>query len=330
MNIAVVILNWNGKDLLEKYLPDVVQNSKEASVYVVDNASTDESVDYLKHQFPEVKLILLEDNYGYAGGYNRAVQQIDCPIQILMNSDVRPAENWLQPIINTFENNEEVAALQPKILSDENKEYFEYAGACGGFIDQLGYPFCRGRIFDHIEKDDGQYDNITQIFWASGACLAVRKEIFNKAGGFDELYFAHQEEIDLCWRINNLGYKIMVNPLSKVYHLGGGTLNEQHPKKTFYNFRNSLFNLLKNAPNDQYKKLIFRRMLLDAVAFLYFIVFKWNHAFMILKAHKSYYKHKNEMEKKRKSSNQIDDYYFCENLVSKFFFQKKKKFSDIN
>ena len=159
MKIAVVILNWNGKELLQKYLPDVVQNSKEADIYVVDNASTDESVAYVKRQFPEVKLIQLDDNYGYAGGYNRAIRQIDCPIQILMNSDVRPAENWLQPIINTFDNDEEVAALQPKILSDKNESYFEYAGACGGFIDQLGYPFCRGRIFDHLEKDEGQYND---------------------------------------------------------------------------------------------------------------------------------------------------------------------------
>ena len=331
MKVAVVILNWNGKNLLQKYLPEVVCNSKEANIYVVDNASTDESIQYVKHQFPKVKLIQLDNNYGYAGGYNRAIQKIDSPIQILMNSDVRPAKNWLQPIINTFDNNAEVAALQPKILSDENESCFEYAGACGGYIDQLGYPFCRGRIFDHIEKDEGQYDDETQIFWATGACLAVRKELFNKAGGFDELYFTHQEEIDLCWRINNFGYKIMVNPSSKVYHLGGGTLNEQHPKKTFYNFRNSLFNLLKNAPDEKYKKLIFKRMLLDAVALFYFIfIFKWNHTFMILKAHKDYYKYKKDMQKKRNSSNQIDDYFYCKNLVYKFFFNKKKKFSDIN
>jgi len=331
MKVAVVILNWNGKKLLKEYLPDVVQYSPESDVYIVDNASTDDSIDYINENFPSVKCIKLDDNYGYAGGYNRAVQQIDCPIQILMNSDVRPAENWLQPIINTFENNEEVAALQPKILSEENKAYFEYAGACGGYIDQLGYPFCRGRIFEHIEKDEGQYDDQKQIFWASGACLAIKKKVFKEAGGFDELYFAHQEEIDLCWRINNLGYKIMVQPDSKVYHLGGGTLNEQHPKKTFYNFRNSLFNLLKNAPENRYKKLIFQRMLLDNLSFLYFIILlKWKHAVMVLKAHKEYYKHKKQISSKRNSSKQIQIYYYSKNLVLKHFLFKIKHFNKIN
>ena len=192
MDIAVVILNWNGKHLLEEYLPDVVQNSKEATIYVVDNASTDDSVAYLKQSHPNVKLVQLIDNHGYAGGYNRALEQIDETIPILMNNDVRPTEGWLRPIIRCFQEEKDVAAIQPKILADDQRDHFEYAGASGGHIDHLGYPYCRGRLFDHLEKDEGQYDDEADIFWASGACLAVRKEIFMRVNGFDEDYFAHQ------------------------------------------------------------------------------------------------------------------------------------------
>ena len=331
MDIAVVILNWNGKHLLEEYLPDVVQNSEEATIYVVDNASTDDSVAYLKQSHPNVKLVQLIDNLGYAGGYNKALEQIDEPIPILMNNDVRPAEGWLRPIIRCFQEEKDVAAIQPKILADDLREHFEYAGASGGYIDHLGYPYCRGRLFDHLEKDEGQYDDEADIFWASGACLAVRKKIFMRVNGFDEDYFAHQEEIDLCWRINNLGYRIKVVPASVVYHLGGGTLNKLNPRKTYYNFRNSLFNLLKNAPLKRYKKLIIKRMLLDAIAVIQFLLLlRWKHALMVLRAHFDYYGYKKRILDKRRSSNAIDDYYHSKNIVFKFFVQGKKRFTDIN
>ena len=330
MNVAVVILNWNGKHLLEEYLPEVIKHSRQASIYVVDNASTDDSISYVSSKFPTVKLIKLDDNYGYAGGYNRAVKQINMPIQILMNNDIRPTKNWLQPIISSFEKNRNIAALQPKLLSDKNKQYFDYAGAGGGFIDHLGYPFCRGRLFNDIEKDEGQYDDEVEIFWASGACLAIRKEVFEIAGGFDELYFAHQEEIDLCWRINNLGYKIRVVPTSKVYHLGGGTLDEQHPKKTFYNFRNSLFNLLKNAPQEHFKQRILIRMLLDGLAFLqYMSLLKWHHAVMIFCAHIDFYKFYSSIIQKRKGYHNTT-YFRAKSLVIQYFLLGRKAFSKIN
>ena len=331
MDIAVVILNWNGKHLLEEYLPDVVQNSEEATIYVVDNASTDDSVAYLKQSHPNVKLVQLIDNHGYAGGYNKALEQIDEPIPILMNNDVRPAEGWLRPIIRCFQEEKDVAAIQPKILADDQRDHFEYAGASGGYIDHLGYPYCRGRLFDHLEKDEGQYDDEVDIFWASGACLAIRKEVFIRVNGFDEDYFAHQEEIDLCWRIKNQGYRIKVVPTSVVYHLGGGTLNKLNPRKTYYNFRNSLFNLLKNAPLKRYKRLIIKRMLLDAIAVTQFLLLlRWKHALMVLRAHSDYYGYKKRILDKRRSSNAIDDYYHSKNIVFKFFVQGKKRFTDIN
>ena len=331
MDIAVVILNWNGKHLLEEYLPDVVQNSEEATIYVVDNASTDDSVAYLKQSHPNVKLVQLIDNLGYAGGYNKALEQIDEPIPILMNNDVRPTEGWLRPIIRCFQEEKDVAAIQPKILADDLREHFEYAGASGGYIDHLGYPYCRGRLFDHLEKDEGQYDDEVDIFWASGACLAIRKEVFIRVNGFDEDYFAHQEEIDLCWRIKNQGYRIKVVPTSVVYHLGGGTLNKLNPRKTYYNFRNSLFNLLKNAPLKRYKKLIIKRMLLDAIAVIQFLLLiRWKHALMVLRAHFDYYGYKKRILNKRRSSNTIDDYYHSKNIVFKFFVQGKKRFTNIN
>ena len=331
MYIAVVILNWNGKHLLEEYLPDVVQNSEEATIYVVDNASTDDSIAYLKQSHPNVKLVQLIDNHGYAGGYNKALEQIDEPIPILMNNDVRPTEGWLRPIIRCFQEEKDVAAIQPKILADDQRDHFEYAGASGGYIDHLGYPYCRGRLFDHLEKDEGQYDDKADIFWASGACLAIRKEVFIRVNGFDEDYFAHQEEIDLCWRIKNQGYRIKVVPTSVVYHLGGGTLNKLNPRKTYYNFRNSLFNLLKNAPLKRYKRLIIKRMLLDAIAVTQFLLLlRWKHALMVLRAHFDYYGYKKRILNKRRSSNAIDDYYHSKNIVFKFFVQGKKRFTDIN
>ena len=233
MNIAVVILNWNGKTLLQKFLPSIITHSKEANIYVADNASTDDSIVFIKNEYPQIKIIKNKENGGYAKGYNEALKYLTEDIFCLVNSDIEVTENWLTPILKTFNTEENTAIIQPKILDYKNKAYFEYAGAAGGFIDKYGYPFCRGRIFNTIEKDQKQYNNNTNIFWASGACFFIRKNTFNALNGFDESFFAHMEEIDLCWRAYNLGYTTKYVAQSKVYHVGGATLNAINPKKTY-------------------------------------------------------------------------------------------------
>ena len=238
MKVAVVILNWNGKQLLEQFLPSVVQFSKEATVYVADNASTDDSVAFVSANFPTVSIVVNSTNTGYAGGYNEALQHIEADIYALVNSDIEVTENWLQPIIKAFQNEPTTAIIQPKILDYKNKDYFEYAGAAGGFIDQYGYPFCRGRIFDTLEKDNGQYDSNQEIFWASGACFFIRSAFYKELNGFDTSFFAHQEEIDLCWRMQLAGYELYACPKAIVYHVGAGTL-PRGGRKVFLNFRNN-------------------------------------------------------------------------------------------
>ena len=250
MRIAVVILNWNGKELLEQFLPSVVEHSQDASIYVADNASTDNSISFLKSTYPSVKIIQNSENGGYAKGYNDALQQVKEDVFCLMNSDIEVTKNYLSPIIKTFNSDSNIAIIQPKILDFKNKSYFEYAGAAGGFIDKYGYPYCRGRIFNTVERDDGQYDDISDIFWSSGACLFIRKRVFEELNGMDEAYFAHMEEIDLCWRAKNLGYEVMYVGSSSVYHIGGATLKNPNPKKTYLNFRNSLYNIVKNAKGN--------------------------------------------------------------------------------
>ncbi|MDR0971102.1 MAG: glycosyltransferase family 2 protein [Bacteroidales bacterium] len=257
--VAIVILNWNGENLLREYLPSVVAYSKDATIVIADNGSSDSSLNYIKTNFPQIKTIDLKTNYGFAKGYNKALEILreekdfseNIEYYILLNSDVKVTENWIQPIITLMDSDEKIAAVQPKILSISNPTMFEYAGAAGGFIDYLGYPFCRGRIFDIVEKDNGQYDDEKQIFWASGAAFFVRKKVFEELNGFDEMFFAHQEEIDLCWRMQNKGYKIFYSFHSVCYHLGGGTLNKTSPKKTYLNFRNNLFMLYKNLPKKK-------------------------------------------------------------------------------
>lgn len=265
MKTAIAILNWNGRKLLEEFIPSVVEFSKEAEIYVIDNHSDDDSIEFLKTNFPSVKIIKNEENFGYAGGYNKGLEEIDADIFCLLNSDVKVVENWLIPIENLFSSNSEISVIQPKILDYKNPEYFEYAGAGGGFIDNFGYPFCRGRVFWTLEKDKGQYDDTIQTFWASGACLFIRKNDFLEIGGFDEGFFAHMEEIDLCWRLNNSGKKIFYCGESKVYHLGGGTLKNSNPKKTYLNFRNSLWMLVKNLPKGKAFPLVFTRLSLDGI-----------------------------------------------------------------
>ncbi|AFL81806.1 putative glycosyltransferase [Aequorivita sublithincola DSM 14238] len=330
MKVAVVILNWNGKDLLEKFLPSVVNFSSEATIYVADNDSTDDSVSFISEFFPTVQIIQNRVNGGYAKGYNDALKNLSEEIFVLLNSDVEVTKNWLQPIISEFEKDNSVVAAQPKILDYKNKEYFEYAGAAGGFIDKYGYPYCRGRIFDTLEKDEGQYNDISEIFWASGACLFVKAQAFWKAGGLDEDYFAHQEEIDLCWRLQSKGGKIFYIGTSKVYHVGGATLAALNPQKTFFNFRNSLLNILKNTSGFSTFSSIFARMLLDGIAaFQFLIQGKPKHFVAILKAHFSFYGLFPKFLKKRKKYSSNFKYFKIKSIVFQYFMRKKKYFNKL-
>lgn len=323
MKIAVVILNWNGRELLERFLPSVVRYSDNAEIYVADNASTDDSISFLKTKYPEILIIQNSENGGFAKGYNDALQNIDADIYCLLNSDIEVAEGWLEPVTNEFRSNPETTIIQPKILDQKNKAYFEYAGAAGGFIDKYGFPYCRGRVFDHIEKDNNQYDDTIPIFWASGACLFIRSEAFKFLNGFDESYFAHFEEIDLCWRAFNYGFKTKYIGTSVVYHVGGATLNSSNPKKTYLNFRNSLFTLTKNLPAPIFGT-IFIRMILDGIAGLKFILnFRGNHFLAILKAHFSFYGQLRKLLKARKSIPHQKHYYKEQSIVWSYFIRKR-------
>ena len=289
--VAIIILNWNGiqHGLLRRYLPSVIEHTNPAlgEVIVADNGSTDESLQVLAEEFPNVKVIALPQNYGFAEGYNQAIAQVEHPYVLLLNDDVAVSAQWLEPLVEHLEKNPETLAVQPKLLSDRDRNSFEYAGACGGFLDRLGYPYCRGRIFQTLEKDLGQYDQPCLIDWATGACLLVRRESYIKAGGLDKHFFAHMEEIDLCWRLRSMGGKIYCIPDSKVYHLGGASLGAENPKKTKLNFRNSLLMLYKNLPIEQRNSTIFKRKLLDGVAALNFIAhFQFSHAWAIWTAHR--------------------------------------------
>tara|TARA_R110000751_G_scaffold161355_3_gene267106 strand:+ start:99134 stop:100120 length:987 start_codon:yes stop_codon:yes gene_type:complete len=327
VKVAVVILNWNRRDLLEKFLPSVVKFSAEATVYVADNASTDDSISFIYENFPTVKIIQNKVNGGYAKGYNDALKNLSEDIFVLLNSDVEVTENWLQPIISEFEKDASVVAAQPKILDYKNREYFEYAGAAGGFIDKYGYPYCRGRIFNTLEKDHGQYNDTAEIFWASGACLFVKTDAFWQAGGLDEDYFAHQEEIDLCWRLQAKGGKILYVGTSQVYHVGGATLAALNPQKTFYNFRNSLLNLLKNAGGAQAFSAIFVRMVLDAVAaFQFLFQGKPKHFLAVIKAHFSFYFLVPKFLKKRRRNASKMKYFKIKSIVFQHFIMKKEPF----
>ncbi len=288
-DIAIVILNWNGSELLQRFLPSVLKNSTQARIYVIDNGSTDNSLETLYSDFKDVKVIALDKNYGFAGGYNEGLKSVDESILCLLNSDVRVEGNWITPITDLFKN-PEIGIVQPKILDEKNPEFFEYAGAAGGFIDFLGYPYCRGRLFSNIEKDDGQYDDEIPVFWATGACLFIRNELFKKLEGFDDRYFAHQEEIDLCWRAQRIGYQVWYTSKSKVFHLGGSTLANANPFKTQLNFRNSLLNIVKNSDGKILWFIIGSRLILDGVAGLLFLFqCKPKHTIAIIKAHFQFY-----------------------------------------
>lgn len=268
---AVVILNYNGAGMLRRFLPSVIEYSHEASIYVADNGSSDESCDVVRNEFPAVKLMVLDHNYGFAEGYNRALAQVDEEYAVLLNSDVEVTRGWLSPMTQFLDSNPEVAACQPKLLSFKQKDFFEYAGAAGGFIDKWGYTFCRGRIFNTVERDSGQYDDTTDVFWATGAALMIRNEVYKNNGGLDGRFFAHMEEIDLCWRLRSRGYRIACVPQSHVYHVGGATLKKENPQKTYLNFRNNLLMIYKNAPDCQLKKIMLFRKVFDNVAALKFL-----------------------------------------------------------
>ena len=336
-NTAVVILNWNGLSWLQQFIPILIANTdaKDADLIVADNASTDESINYLKANHPEIQLIILEENYGFAEGYNRALEQISHPYSILLNSDVEVTKNWVLPLIKQLESSENTAACQPKIKDFYKKEYFEYAGASGGFIDYLGYPFCRGRIFNDLEKDEGQYNDITSIFWATGTCLTIKTEIYKAVGGLDGEFFAHMEEIDLCWRLKSRGYDIFTVPQSTVYHVGGGTLSKVSPKKTYLNFRNNLLLLYKNLPSSDLYKILFIRLILDGIAGVKFVLSgQFSHMFAILKAHFHFYGMMNNFKTKRRNNlaklkqNAIPEIY-SKSIVWQHFFKKKKKYTDL-
>lgn len=330
MKLALVILNWNGQSLLEKYLPSVVRFSPEATIYVADNASTDNSIAFVKQKFPSVKIIKNDTNGGYAKGYNDALHKINADVYGLINSDIEVTEDWLKPITASFAKHRNMAIAQPKILDLKNKALFEYAGAGGGFIDFFGYPYCRGRIFNTLEKDKGQYNDFSEIFWASGACLFIRAEIFHRLKGFDEDYFAHQEEIDLCWRAQNKGYKVNYIGQSTVYHLGGGTLKENSPRKTFLNFRNSLLSNIKNTPRKHLLSVILTRLILDGVAGLKFALeLRPVHTIAVLKAHLSFYKNLPKFLKKRKklSSRKKHNRHFS--IVWQYFILQRTTFKSL-
>lgn len=274
IHTAVVILNYNGRHLLKEFLPSVVHHSAPAEVIVADNGSTDGSPGFLRENFPFVRIVELPANYGFCKGYNEALKKISADIYILLNSDVEVTPGWLTPLLGLFDKDPSIAAIQPKILSYRQKNKFEYAGAAGGLIDSLGYPFCRGRIFDQAEEDHGQYNDITEVFWSSGACMAIRAQVFHELGGFDEDFFAHMEEIDLCWKIHRTGRKVMYCGKSTVYHLGAGTLQYYSPRKTFLNFRNNLTMLYKHYPGMELMLKLPIRIVLDWLAALSFLVKK--------------------------------------------------------
>ncbi len=335
--LAIVILNWNGTQMLERYLPSVLKHSQDQSaVYVADNASTDNSLELLERKFPECKIIVLEKNWGFADGYNKALEQIDAEYYLLLNSDIEVTQGWLTPMLSFMNSHPEVAACQPKLLSITNRDTFEYAGASGGFIDKYGYPFCRGRIFNTTEKDNGQYDTPIEIFWATGAALLIRSADYKNVGGFDGRYFAHNEEIDLCWRLRLMGRKIYCIPDSRVYHVGGGTLPKSNPRKTFLNFRNNLTMLYKCLPEKDLSSVMRVRCFLDYLAAFQMLLLQhnWGEFRAVIQARKAFKAWKHEFETDRKrilESNTTDNIpaKMPYSILWKYYVMRKKHFSDL-
>ncbi|GHV64393.1 glycosyl transferase [Bacteroidia bacterium] len=337
MKVAVIILNWNGEALLREFLPSVLRftNPDLARIIVVDNGSQDTSLEVLKKEFPDVEVMPFDQNYGFAGGYNKAIEKLKEEYLVLLNSDVEVTQGWLQPLVAVLDENPLVAAVQPKIKAYTEKEKFEYAGACGGFIDKWGYPFCRGRILDIMEHDSGQYDDVREVFWASGAAFCVRREYYTQCGGLDEAFFAHMEEIDLCWKLRNAGYIIKVCPLSTVYHLGGGSLPMQHPKKLFLNYRNDLLMLYKNLPRKESRKVLIVRSLFDIASFIVFVLKgEFKNAASVYKAYRSFWGMRKNYTQKANSpfvhgSACRHSCMYRGSIVLAYFLRRVKKFSEL-
>lgn len=335
--VSVVILNWNGAELLRRYLPSVCMHTPSdlAEIVVADNGSDDNSLEVLRDEFPQVAVIAMKANSGFAGGYNIALEQIDSEYVVLLNSDVEVTPRWLEPLVEYADSHPEVAAIQPKILSCRNRGFFEHAGAAGGYIDRFGFPFCRGRLFETVERDEGQYDSVTDVFWATGACMFVRTRDYKDAGGLDREFFAHMEEIDLCWRFHLMGKRVVCVPQSKVFHLGGATLDMDNPRKTYLNFRNNILMLYKNLPAQERDWLIFRRKLIDSLAALGFLAKgKPDNVKAILNAHRdassmirSMYVHSH----KEGGGHQILGIfpYSGRSVVTDYYMHGKKRFSDL-
>ena len=335
--VAIVILNWNGQKMLAKYLPNVVEYSRQdAEIWVADNNSSDQSMLLLETQFPHVKTIVLEQNFGFAEGYNRALEQIEAEYYVLLNSDVEVAHHWLTPLIEFMDSHPQVAACQPKLLAEYDKDMFEYAGACGGFLDKFGYPFCRGRIFETVERDNGQYDYQQEVLWATGACMMIRARDYWEAGGLDGRFFAHNEEIDLCWRLRLMGRKIYCIPESEVYHVGGGTLPKSNPMKTFLNFRNNLTMLYKNLSDNELKKVMRMRWFLDYLAAFEMLILgrNWGDFKAVFKARKAFKAWRadfNEDRRQIQASRQETEIpqIYQKSILWQYYAKGKKTFKDL-
>ena len=333
---AVVVLNFNGKAFLEKFLPGIIRHSAPHRVIVADNGSTDGSLELMQQHFPATRVVENKGNFGYAQGYNLALKKIQADYYVLLNSDVEVTENWITPVLSLMTENKRIAACQPKILDYAQRTRFEYAGAAGGYIDTFGYPFCRGRLFNSLEEDRQQFDDAREVFWATGACLFVKTEAFWQAGGFDDDYFAHMEEIDLCWRLKNLGYSVYVAPASVIYHIGGGTLNKLSSRKTFLNFRNNLSTLTKNHPASLlFIKIIYRLVLDGVAAFKFLFDGQPRHFWAVLRAHFAYYGWLPAILKKRRVMKEKPGFRFSTshmykgNIVAEYFLRGKRKFSEL-
>ncbi len=335
MKVAVVILNYNGAKLLKQFLPSVIEHTPSwCEIIVADNASTDNSLQVMKEHFPQIKIIPLSENTGFAGGYNRALKQVDSEYYVLLNSDIEVTAQWIEPVIQFMDANEDVVACQPKILAYHQKDEFEHAGASGGFMDYLGYPFCRGRLFNTIEKDSGQYDQPTEIFWASGACMFIRSKEFHAAGALDEHFFAHMEEIDLCWRLKRKGLKLFCFPQSHIFHVGGGTLHKSNPRKTYLNFRNNLMMLYKNLPPQKMLPVFISRIILDKLAAISFL-FSGNvkDTIAVYKAYFYILKNLKRLRMQRNNSEipfrEVSNIY-KRSLVSAYYLKKQHRFSELD
>lgn len=333
MKTAVVILNWNGKKFLKEFLPGVIENSKgHAEVIIADNASSDGSMEYLQQYHPEIRIIRFDRNHGFATGYNLALEEIQADYYVLLNSDIQVTENWIPPVLELMEKDPLIAACQPKIRSFHEPEKFEYAGAAGGFIDRYGYPFCRGRLFQSVEDDHGQYDDTREVFWATGACMFVRAKCYHEVGGLDDHFFAHMEEIDFCWRLKNTGYKVMFCPGSIIYHIGGGTLPKNNARKTYLNIRNNIIMLYKNLEPDQLWKVFATRIVLDWIAAIKFLVdggFK--DMWAVARAHMHIIRNLQKLRKKREKipHHRVSGIYWG-NVVGEHYLKGKKKFTDLD